>query len=93
MEVSELTESSKKNVAHGLAWSYYIGYLKVVLPRMQLFPCTIMATDGNGSCSPLTSTVRSRPQCCFPPQPRSPSRPEGVHGRDQQDQPHAAGTP
>lgn len=35
VEVSELTESSKKNVAHGLAWSYYIGYLKVVLPRLK----------------------------------------------------------
>lgn len=33
VEVSELTESSKKNVAHGLAWSYYVGYLKIVLPR------------------------------------------------------------
>ncbi|NXJ06545.1 STING protein, partial [Odontophorus gujanensis] len=34
-EVSELTESSKKNVAHGLAWSYYVGYLKIVLPRLK----------------------------------------------------------
>uniref|UniRef100_G1MQL5 Stimulator of interferon genes protein n=1 Tax=Meleagris gallopavo TaxID=9103 RepID=G1MQL5_MELGA len=35
VEVSELTESSKKNVAHGLAWSYYVGYLKIVLPRLK----------------------------------------------------------
>lgn len=33
VEVSEMSESSKQNVAHGLAWSYYIGYLKIVLPR------------------------------------------------------------
>uniref|UniRef100_A0A8C2TPE9 Stimulator of interferon genes protein n=1 Tax=Coturnix japonica TaxID=93934 RepID=A0A8C2TPE9_COTJA len=35
VEVSELTESSKKNIAHGLAWSYYVGYLKIVLPRLK----------------------------------------------------------
>ncbi|NWR67647.1 STING protein, partial [Bucorvus abyssinicus] len=34
-EVSEMSESSKQNVAHGLAWSYYIGYLKIVLPRVK----------------------------------------------------------
>ncbi|XP_057265883.1 stimulator of interferon genes protein [Pezoporus wallicus] len=35
VEVSEMSERSKQNVAHGLAWSYYIGYLKIVLPRLQ----------------------------------------------------------
>ncbi|NXM08534.1 STING protein, partial [Tyrannus savana] len=34
-EVSEMSESSKQNVAHGLAWSYYVGYLKIVLPRVK----------------------------------------------------------
>ncbi|NXF38106.1 STING protein, partial [Nyctibius bracteatus] len=34
-EVSEISERSKQNVAHGLAWSYYVGYLKIVLPRVK----------------------------------------------------------
>ncbi|KAF1540999.1 hypothetical protein FQV10_0010137, partial [Eudyptes schlegeli] len=34
-EMSEMSERSKQNVAHGLAWSYYIGYLKIVLPRLK----------------------------------------------------------
>ncbi|NWX22839.1 STING protein, partial [Aegotheles bennettii] len=34
-EMSEMAERSKQNVAHGLAWSYYIGYLKIVLPRVK----------------------------------------------------------
>ncbi|NXP71837.1 STING protein, partial [Ramphastos sulfuratus] len=34
-EVSEMAEKSRQNVAHGLAWSYYIGYLKIVLPRLR----------------------------------------------------------
>lgn len=33
VEVSELCEARKTNVAHGLAWSFYLGYLKLVLPR------------------------------------------------------------
>lgn len=36
-----MTERSQQNVAHGLAWSYYVGYLKIVLPRTWLFPCVI----------------------------------------------------
>ncbi|KFQ82170.1 Stimulator of interferon genes protein, partial [Phoenicopterus ruber ruber] len=35
VEMSEMSETSKQNVAHGLAWSYYIGYLKIVLPRVK----------------------------------------------------------
>ncbi|KFP80507.1 Stimulator of interferon genes protein, partial [Acanthisitta chloris] len=35
VEISEMSERSKQNVAHGLAWSYYIGYLKIVLPRLK----------------------------------------------------------
>ncbi|NXA42057.1 STING protein, partial [Eudromia elegans] len=34
-EISEMSERSKQNVAHGLAWSYYVGYLKIVLPRLK----------------------------------------------------------
>ncbi|NXU55053.1 STING protein, partial [Turnix velox] len=34
-EISEMSERSKQNVAHGLAWSYYVGYLKLVLPRLK----------------------------------------------------------
>ncbi|XP_073505698.1 stimulator of interferon genes protein [Phyllobates terribilis] len=33
--ISEITEKKKLNVAHGLAWSYYIGYLKFVLPALK----------------------------------------------------------
>ncbi|KFQ70910.1 Stimulator of interferon genes protein, partial [Phaethon lepturus] len=35
VEMSEMSERSKQNVAHGLAWSYYVGYLKIVLPRVK----------------------------------------------------------
>lgn len=35
VEMSEMSERSKQNVAHGLAWSYYVGYLKIVLPRLK----------------------------------------------------------
>ncbi|XP_074459888.1 stimulator of interferon genes protein isoform X2 [Larus michahellis] len=35
VEISEMSEKSKQNVAHGLAWSYYVGYLKIVLPRVK----------------------------------------------------------
>ncbi|XP_010156112.1 PREDICTED: stimulator of interferon genes protein, partial [Eurypyga helias] len=35
VETSEMSERSKQNVAHGLAWSYYVGYLKIVLPRVK----------------------------------------------------------
>jgi len=32
VEISEICEVKKMNVAHGLAWSFYIGYLKLILP-------------------------------------------------------------
>ncbi|KAM9265886.1 stimulator of interferon genes protein [Cariama cristata] len=35
VEISEMSERSKQNVAHGLAWSYYVGYLRIVLPRVK----------------------------------------------------------
>ncbi|XP_043842587.1 stimulator of interferon genes protein [Dromiciops gliroides] len=34
-EISEVCEKKQLNVAHGLAWSYYIGYLKLILPGLQ----------------------------------------------------------
>ncbi|XP_066525354.1 stimulator of interferon genes protein [Hoplias malabaricus] len=35
VEISEVCENRKMNVAHGLAWSFYIGYLKLVLPELE----------------------------------------------------------
>ncbi|CAH1253012.1 TMEM173 [Branchiostoma lanceolatum] len=34
VEVMGQVEGSKQNVAHGLAWSFYTGYLKIVLPGL-----------------------------------------------------------
>nr|XP_020764082.1 stimulator of interferon genes protein isoform X2 [Odocoileus virginianus texanus] len=40
-EVSAICEKRNFNVAHGLAWSYYIGYLRLILPgfraRIQIY--------------------------------------------------------
>lgn len=33
--ISEITEKKQQNVAHGLAWSYYVGYLKFILPALK----------------------------------------------------------
>uniref|UniRef100_A0A8D3AMQ7 Stimulator of interferon genes protein n=1 Tax=Scophthalmus maximus TaxID=52904 RepID=A0A8D3AMQ7_SCOMX len=35
VEVSDICETRKMNVAHGLAWSFYLGYLRLVLPRLE----------------------------------------------------------
>ena len=35
METSDLNEKENKNVADGLAWSYYFGYLTLVLPKLK----------------------------------------------------------
>ena len=35
VEVSQINERENKNVADGLAWSYYFGYLKLVLPILE----------------------------------------------------------
>ncbi|XP_036403548.1 stimulator of interferon genes protein [Megalops cyprinoides] len=35
VEISRICEERKMNVAHGLAWSFYIGYLKLVLPKLE----------------------------------------------------------
>ena len=34
VEESEMSERENRNVADGLAWSYYFGYLKMVLPKL-----------------------------------------------------------
>ncbi|KAL1773818.1 hypothetical protein HispidOSU_024239 [Sigmodon hispidus] len=34
-EISAICEKKNLNVAHGLAWSYYIGYLRLILPGLQ----------------------------------------------------------
>uniref|UniRef100_A0A6J0TCP5 Stimulator of interferon genes protein n=1 Tax=Pogona vitticeps TaxID=103695 RepID=A0A6J0TCP5_9SAUR len=34
-EISEIYEQNNCNVAQGLAWSYYVGYLKFILPRFK----------------------------------------------------------
>ncbi|KAM9254212.1 stimulator of interferon genes protein [Dugong dugon] len=34
-EISAVCEKRNLNVAHGLAWSYYIGYLRLILPGLQ----------------------------------------------------------
>ncbi|XP_038133578.1 stimulator of interferon genes protein [Cyprinodon tularosa] len=35
VEVSVICEERKMNVAHGLAWSFYFGYLQLVLPSLE----------------------------------------------------------
>ena len=35
VEVSQIMENEDKTVAAGLAWSYYFGYLKLVLPHLE----------------------------------------------------------
>ena len=35
VETSEINERENKNVADGLAWGYYFGYLKLILPRLE----------------------------------------------------------
>ena len=35
VETSDLIEKENRNVAYGLAWGYYFGYLKLVLPKLK----------------------------------------------------------
>ncbi|XP_033100648.1 stimulator of interferon genes protein-like [Anneissia japonica] len=35
VELSEIHESTNTNVAQGLAWSYFTGYLKIILPHLK----------------------------------------------------------
>ncbi|XP_068439026.1 stimulator of interferon genes protein isoform X2 [Clinocottus analis] len=53
VEVSDICEGRKMNAAHGLAWSFYLGYLRLVLPRLEdsirAFCVTRKAFRGRGS--------------------------------------------
>ncbi|XP_070692938.1 stimulator of interferon genes protein [Pempheris klunzingeri] len=44
VEVSDICEGRKMNVAHGLAWSFYVGYLRLVLPRLEDSIATFCST-------------------------------------------------
>ncbi|XP_051505290.1 stimulator of interferon genes protein [Myxocyprinus asiaticus] len=44
VEISEICEVRKMNVAHGLAWSFYFGYLKFMLPDLENKIATYIAT-------------------------------------------------
>lgn len=35
VEVSRILEDNEKSVANGLAWSYYFGYLEIILPELK----------------------------------------------------------
>nr|XP_046263016.1 stimulator of interferon genes protein [Scatophagus argus] len=52
VEVSDICENRKMNVAHGLAWSFYLGYLRLVLPCLEdsiaVFRSTHQATKFRG---------------------------------------------
>jgi len=50
-EISEKIESESKNVADGLAWSYYFGYLKLILPHLEKnIAQTTKEVDGKELC-------------------------------------------
>ncbi|XP_030000991.1 stimulator of interferon genes protein [Sphaeramia orbicularis] len=44
VEVSDICEGRRMNVAHGLAWSFYLGYLRLVLPYLESSIETFCAT-------------------------------------------------
>ncbi|KAK2849474.1 hypothetical protein Q5P01_009308 [Channa striata] len=44
VEVSDICEERKMNVAHGLAWSFYLGYLRLVLPHLEVAIAKFCAT-------------------------------------------------
>ncbi|XP_071783273.1 stimulator of interferon genes protein [Centroberyx gerrardi] len=48
VEVSDICEGRKMNVAHGLAWSFYLGYLRLVLPRLEDSIAAFRATHQAG---------------------------------------------
>ncbi|XP_013886910.1 stimulator of interferon genes protein [Austrofundulus limnaeus] len=49
VEVSDICEGRKMNVAHGLAWSFYLGYLQLVLPRLENSIAAFRASHQNSS--------------------------------------------
>ncbi|XP_062331882.1 stimulator of interferon genes protein isoform X2 [Osmerus eperlanus] len=48
VEVSAICEEKKNNVAHGLAWSFYLGYLKLVLPHLENSIASFRTTHSAG---------------------------------------------
>ena len=48
VQISSLLENNNRLVANGLAWSYYFGYLRLILPRL---PERIRASGWNGRLS------------------------------------------
>ena len=49
-EVSEMNEAATKNVASGLAWSFYFGYLKLILPGiMEVINLSDNEVDGQAA--------------------------------------------
>ena len=48
VQISSLLENNNRLVANGLAWSYYFGYLRLILPKL---PERIRASDWNGRLS------------------------------------------
>uniref|UniRef100_A0A3P8SIZ7 Stimulator of interferon genes protein n=1 Tax=Amphiprion percula TaxID=161767 RepID=A0A3P8SIZ7_AMPPE len=51
VEVSDICEGRKMNVAHGLAWSFYLGYLRLVLPYLENSISVFRATHQHSSSS------------------------------------------
>ncbi|KAK7899468.1 hypothetical protein WMY93_020321 [Mugilogobius chulae] len=49
VELSDICETRKMNVAHGLAWSFYLGYLRLVLPRLEEAISEFCASHKNNS--------------------------------------------
>ncbi|KAF4105065.1 stimulator of interferon genes protein [Onychostoma macrolepis] len=68
VEISEICEMKKMNVAHGLAWSFYTGYLKFVLPDLQNKVNQYSSTRGKMSSSrlhillPVNAKVPNKPE-------------------------------
>ncbi|XP_069027072.1 stimulator of interferon genes protein isoform X1 [Embiotoca jacksoni] len=49
VEVSDICEGRQMNVAHGLAWSFYFGYLRLVLPHLEASIAAFCATHQSSS--------------------------------------------
>ena len=59
-EMSHLTETENKNIADGLAWSYYYGYLKLVLPHLQETVDKAVAPDYEIGDDDMCSAIKVR---------------------------------
>ncbi|XP_052429710.1 stimulator of interferon genes protein [Carassius gibelio] len=68
VEISEICEMKKMNVAHGLAWSFYLGYLRFLLPDLQNKVIQYSSTKGKLSSPrlhillPLNARVPTKPE-------------------------------